>query len=87
MGLLKRKTQEKVQDDLNHFEIVGKECRWCGHGPVIRYEPEQFKVQCWTCRRVFDKADLYIGFITKPDSHWIEKKLGCDGKPLEKLMA
>lgn len=74
------------------FEVIGhSECPYCGHGPMIKYEPAQFKIQCFTCFRITDKADVYIdrSILLAPESRWIYDRLAAkkdeSGKPLRPM--
>lgn len=72
-------TESKEINPLDFFEIRGETCPFCLQGPVIKCEPQQFKVQCWKCYRIFDKSDLMVvrerTTALAPDSWWIQKKI------------
>lgn len=75
--MFKKKEAPKVSNDpnLQFFTIFSERgCPWCFQGgPVIKYEPEQFKVQCWNCLRIFDKGEVYLDRTIHRG--WIDKKI------------
>jgi len=65
-------------DPLDLFDVVGQHCPLCGHGPIIKYEPAQFKYQCWTCKRIADKVEMLWsrqGVLRLPEASWIEARI------------
>lgn len=86
----KRDLVEEVKRDIvaELFEVVSGSCPYCGGSPMIKYEPGQFKRQCFTCYRITDKSNVYLdrSMLLAPESRWIFDRLNnkkdAEGKTL-----